>query len=141
MKVLSCGAGMQSMALALMSCENKLNGAKYEFVPIYDAVVFVNLGSEPKWVREQVKFIQKACKNADIPFYELEKNLYKDYMERFGKAHVSAFPFWSIGEDGKKAKMWRHCTICLYQKYILSLYRLKTLYQIRNISVICVFRI
>ena len=111
MKVLSCGAGMQSMALALMSCENKLYGLRHEYVPVYDAVVFVNLGSEPKWVREQVEFIQKACKNADIPFYELEKNLYRDYMERFGNAHVSAVPFWSIGENGKKAKMWRHCTI------------------------------
>ena len=111
MKVLSCGAGMQSMALALMSCENKLYGLRHKHVPVYDAVVFVNLGSEPKWVREQVEFTRKACKKANIPFYELEKNLYKDYMERFGKHHVSAVPFWSIGENGKKAKMWRHCTI------------------------------
>ena len=30
MKVLSCGAGMQSTALALMSCENKKYGIKSE---------------------------------------------------------------------------------------------------------------
>lgn len=34
MKVLSCGAGMQSTALALMSCENKTKGNihKYRFM-------------------------------------------------------------------------------------------------------------
>ena len=29
MKILSCGAGMQSTALALMSCENKMKGIIY----------------------------------------------------------------------------------------------------------------
>lgn len=40
MKILSCGAGMQSTALALMSCENKKE-IKYKEVPVYDAIVFV----------------------------------------------------------------------------------------------------
>ena len=31
LKILSCGAGMQSTALALMSCENALYGIKYEY--------------------------------------------------------------------------------------------------------------
>ena len=45
MKILSFGAGMQSTALALMSCENafaKTDGKElpYPLVPIYDIVIF-----------------------------------------------------------------------------------------------------
>ena len=111
MKILSCGAGMQSTALALMSCENKMKGVIHKEVPIYDAVVFCDLGLEPYWVNEQVDFIENACKKAGIPFHKIESNLYKDYMERFGEGHVSSVPFWSVDENGKKAKMRRHCTI------------------------------
>ena len=111
MKILSCGAGMQSTALALMSCENKMKGIIHKEVPIYDAVIFCDLGLEPYWVNEQVDFIENACKKAGIPFHKIESNLYKDYMERFGEGHVSSVPFWSVDENGKKAKMRRHCTI------------------------------
>lgn len=111
MKILSCGAGMQSTALALMSCENKVKGNIYSHVPIYDAVVFCDLGFEPPWVKKQVDFIKEACNNADIPFYIIESNLYADYMNDFGKSHVSAIPFWSVDENGKKAKMMRQCTV------------------------------
>ncbi len=111
MKVLSCGAGMDSIALSLMSCENKICGTIHPHVPIYDAIVFVNLGLEPYWVHNQVEFIRGACRFAKIPFVELDNNLYKDYMDKFGRGHVSDIPFWSVGEDGKKAKMHRHCTI------------------------------
>ncbi len=49
MKILSFGAGMQSTALALMSCENafsKTDGKElpYPLVPIYDIVIFCDLG-------------------------------------------------------------------------------------------------
>ena len=48
MKILSCGAGMQSTALALMSCENAKAGKPvYPEVPVYDVVIFVDLGMEP----------------------------------------------------------------------------------------------
>ena len=66
MKVLSCGAGMQSTALALMSCENKMKGIIHKEVPIYDAVVFCDLGLEPYWVKDQVEFIKNACEKAGI---------------------------------------------------------------------------
>lgn len=111
MKILSCGAGMQSTALALMSCENKLKGNVHPNVPIYDAVIFCDLGLEPYWVKDQVEFIKEACDSAGIPFYKIESNLYKDYMDNFGRGHVSSIPFWSVDENGKKAKMRRHCTL------------------------------
>lgn len=122
MKILSCGAGMQSTALALMSCENKMKRIVHKEVPIYDAVIFCDLGLEPYWVKEQVEFIKNACENAEIPFYEIESNLYQDYMNNFGRGHVSSIPFWSVDENGKKAKMHRHCTldykIALIEKFL-----------------------
>lgn len=122
MKILSCGAGMQSTALALMSCENKMKGIIHKEVPIYDAVIFCDLGLEPYWVKGQVEFIKNSCNSVGIPFYEIESNLYQDYMDNFGRGHVSSIPFWSVDENGKKAKMRRHCTldykIALIEKFL-----------------------
>lgn len=133
MKILSCGAGMQSTALALMACANKLirdkriEAEKFEFkymekVPIYDAILFCDLGLEPAWVYSQVYFIQQACEWAGIPFYILESNLYKDYIKDFGNKRVVSIPFWSVDESGKKGKMMRNCTldykISIMQKFV-----------------------
>lgn len=104
LKILSCGAGMQSTALALMSCENKKYGIKYHEVPIYDAVIFCDLGNEPNWVYDQVNFIKKACDEVKIPFYVLNTHLYTDYIEYFGKKRVVSIPFWSVDENGKKER-------------------------------------
>ena len=111
MKILSCGAGMQSTALALMSCENKMKPNKHPLVPVYDAIIFCDLGKEPPWVLSQVKFIQDACKKVGIPFYVLFTHLYQDYLDKFGKSRVVAVPFWSVDENGKKGKMMRNCTM------------------------------
>lgn len=123
MKILSCGAGMQSTALALMSCENKTKGDnRHPLVPIYDAILFCDLGEEPYWVYDQVYFIQCACEWADIPFYILESNLHSHYIEKFGKSRVVSIPFWSVDEEGKKGKMMRNCTlefkIDIMQKFV-----------------------
>ena len=96
MKILSCGSGMQSTALALMACENKTKGIIHKEVPIYDAVIFCDLGLEPKWVMDQTLFIQAACENVGMPFFIVESPLYKDYMNNFGKSRVTSIPFWSI---------------------------------------------
>lgn len=133
MKILSCGAGMQSTALALMSCANKLitqdKGKEFNFkyneqVPIYDAILFCDLMLEPSWVYDQVRFIQVACEWAGIPFYIIESNLYQDYLDNFGKSRVVSIPFWTVDEYGKNGKMMRNCTldykISLMQKFIRS---------------------
>lgn len=112
MKILSCGAGQQSTALALMSCDNVLHPDKFPLVPVYDAVLFCDLGGEPEWVYRQVNFIGDACENVGIPFFVLKgKNLKEDYMQHYGKSRVCTIPFWSVDENGKKGKMTRHCTI------------------------------
>lgn len=122
MKILSCGAGMQSTALALMSCEKIKNTEKYPKVPIYDLIVFCDLGEEPPWVYSQVEFIRNACEDAGIEFMVLETNLYRDYMQNFGKKRVVSIPFWTVSPEGKKGKMRRNCTldykIAEIQKYV-----------------------
>ena len=84
MKILSCGAGMQSTALALISCEQVHFPVKHPEVPRYDAIIYCDLGIEPAWVPQQVQFIERACKSASIPFYILQSNLYQDYIQNFG---------------------------------------------------------
>lgn len=124
MKILSCGAGMQSTALALMSCENKKYEIKYPLVPIYDAILFCDLGNEPRWVYDQVYFIKCACEDAGIQFYILESSLYSDYLEKFGRSRVVSIPFWTTDENGVKGKMMRNCTldykINVMQKFVRS---------------------
>lgn len=111
---------MQSSALALMSCANKLikedRACDFSFtyidqVPIYDAIVFCDLGLEPSWVMNQVLFIQNACKWAGIPFYILKNSLYDDYLKNFGNSRVSSIPFWSVDENGRNGRMMRTCTL------------------------------
>lgn len=122
MKILSCGAGMQSTALALMSCENVKSPGKYPMVPVYDLVCFCDLGKEPPWVMKQVNFVKQVCENAGIKFEILKSPLYEDYLKNFGHQRVVSVPFWTVNEDGKKGKMLRNCTleykINLIQKYV-----------------------
>ena len=116
MKILSFGAGMQSTALALMSCENafaKTDGKElpYPLVPIYDIVIFCDLGLEPVWVRKQADFVRRACETAGIRYKELDAPLYQDLMRDFGKKRVVSIPWWTIDEKGHKSKFPRNCTL------------------------------
>lgn len=72
MKVLSCGAGQQSTALALMSCDNVVHPGKFPLVPVYDAILFCDLGGEREWVSYQVEFIKDYRENS--LFYNREMN-------------------------------------------------------------------
>lgn len=126
MKILSCGAGMQSTALALMSCENKIaagngHGTVHPLVPIYDAVIFCDLGMEPPWVMAQVHFIRRACESAGIHFKILDSPLYADFMKNFGERRTISIPWWTIKDDGHKSKMPRNCTID-YKVEVISKY-------------------
>ena len=103
---------MQSTALALMACENAVNTpVPYPAVPIYDAVIFCDLGLEPPWVARQVEFTRCACEQARIPFYVLDTPLYQDFMQNFGERRTISIPWWTLKEDGHKSKMPRNCTI------------------------------
>lgn len=112
MKILSCGAGMQSTALALMSCENaKAGKPNYPAVPVYDAVIFCDLGFEPPWVMQQAEFIRCACEQAGIFFKIIESPLYQDFIKNYGERRTISIPWWTLDNNGHKSKMPRNCTI------------------------------
>lgn len=123
LKILSCGAGMQSTALALISCAQVDGPVEHPEVPRYDAVIYCDLGIEPEWVARQVAFLEDACTRQGIPFYILKSDLYQDYMENFGVRRVAGMPFWTLDEDGKAGKIHRRaCTIeykiLMIQKFV-----------------------
>ena len=61
MKILACGVGMQSTALALMACEQAITGTSlYPDIPIYDAIIFCDLGLEPG--RSEERRVGKECR-------------------------------------------------------------------------------
>lgn len=126
MKILSCGAGMQSSALHLMSCENAMAKKRGEppvwpKVPIYDISIFCDLGFEPPWVTKQVEFLEKAGRSCGVPLVILKSPLYSDFMENFGKRRTISIPWWTIRDDGHKSKMPRNCTID-YKVELISKY-------------------
>lgn len=122
--ILSFGAGTPSTALALMSCQNSLHGPPYPYpsVPVYDAVIFCDLHSEPSWVYTQADFVAAVCKKAGILFCRLDSGLYGDFTSCFGLARTASLPFWSKDADGKSGRMPRQCTydykIKVIEKYV-----------------------
>ena len=112
LNILSYGAGTPSTTLALMSCENARHGPPYSYpqVPVYDAVIFCDLHSEPSWVYAQTEFAAAACRKAGIPFYRLDADLYGDFTRNFGRARTTCIPFRTLSDDGKKGRMPRQCT-------------------------------
>lgn len=116
MKILSFGAGTQSTALALMSCENAIAQEKglpfpHPLVPIYDAVVICDLGAEPYWVRTQTDFVHHVCEQCGIPFYEIDTHLYQDLINNYGYKRTVAIPWWTKMPDGRTGKIGkRACT-------------------------------
>ena len=125
LNILSYGAGTPSTTLALMSCENAYYRSFPEVpanniyhatycphpeVPIYDAVIFCDLHSEPSWVYAQAEFTAAICQKVGIPFYWLDSDLYGDFTRSFGHARTACLPFWTLSEDGKKGRMPRQCT-------------------------------
>ena len=106
--ILSYGAGTPSTTLALMSCENACHKSlpqalayddqcgpcyPYPDVPVYDAVIFCDLHSEPSWVYAQAEFTATICQRVGIPFYWLDADLYGDFTRNFGRARTASLPF------------------------------------------------
>ena len=88
-----------------MSCDNVLNPGKFPIVPVYDAILFCDLGGEREWVYRQVDFLKKQCTAVGIPFYILrDKNLQKDYMKNYGINRVVTIPFGALMKMEKKER-------------------------------------
>ncbi len=126
MEILSLGAGMQSTALHLMSCENALaakRGKKFPWplVPVYDISIYCDLGCEPPWVKKQFDFCREAGERCGVPVHIIQSPLYEDFMQNFGERRTISIPWWTQREDGHKSKMPRNCTID-YKVEIISHY-------------------
>lgn len=114
MDILSMGSGMQSTALCLMSCENAMSpeNPPHPKVPIYDAVIFCDLGFEPPWVLSQTLFAKEACDKAGIFFKILQTPLYSDFMRNYGQRRTISIPWWTTEQGtGHKSRMPRNCTL------------------------------
>ena len=126
MKILSCGAGMQSSALHLMSCENALAKIRGEppvwpQVPIYDISIFCDLGFEPPWVKKQVEFLANAGHSCGVPLVILDSPLYTDFMENFGERRTISIPWWTIKDKKPKPPMDSDLFISRSRKRLMDL--------------------
>lgn len=75
----------------------------YPLVPVYDLVVFCDLGFEPPWVMRQAEFVHQACQDAGLRYEMLYTPLYDDLMQNFGKRRVVSIPWWTLRSDGHKS--------------------------------------
>lgn len=123
---------MQSTALALMSCENAIHRSRpYPKVPVYDAVIFCDLGLEPSWVQRQMEFTRRSCESAGIFFQVLDAPLYQDFMQNFGARRTVSIPWWTLRADGHKSKMPRICS-CDYKSKVVTQYVRRDLFGYRK---------
>ena len=108
-KVLSCGAGIQSSALLMMSCMGKLEKLDY--------AVFSDTGWEPKAVYEHLAWLKEYSEAHGIPFEIVGKrNIREDNMDanpdrpRREGQRFAALPFFTMDDDGSVGQVKRQCT-------------------------------
>lgn len=70
MKVLSCGAGVQSSTVLLMSCTGHL--------PKLDTAIFADTGWEPPEVYEYLDWLKEYSEQSGIPFYVVKAGDIRD---------------------------------------------------------------
>jgi hypothetical protein len=103
-RIYHLGAGRQSSYLL----ERMLIGE----LPRADLVVFADTGDEPRWVYEQVKYLQARCEEQDIPLFivrQSEGGLVHDIQHNFDQRFAS-LPLYTRGGDGSIGRMKRQCT-------------------------------
>ena len=102
-RVLHLGAGVQSSALLEMVIEGEL--------PRVDLVLFADTGNEPEWVYAQVKYLEKRCIAAGIPFSIVKKpglGLVENTL--YGDGLWAAMPLFTLNADGRVGRLKRQCT-------------------------------
>ena len=108
-RILSCGAGVQSSTVLLMSCLGEL--------PKLDAAIFADTGWEPKEVYTHLRWLKEYSEGHGIPFHILTgRNIRSDNIvatightrkkgERWG-----ALPLFTLNPDGTIGQIKRQCT-------------------------------
>lgn len=99
-RVLSLGAGRQSTALLLMSCEGVL--------PKLDFAIFSDTGWEPPEVYEHLDALTRYATDHGIEVHRACRgSLPDDVLDRQVFATI---PAWTVAEDGKRGRIKRQCT-------------------------------
>lgn len=99
--VQSCGAGVQSTALALLVADGEL--------PQPDAVIFADTGWEPSEVYQQVDRLEALYASIDVPFYRVAKgNLRRDAIDP--EHRYASIPYFVRNPDGSEGMGRRQCT-------------------------------
>lgn len=100
-RLLSCGAGIQSTTIALMACAGQLPGL--------DAAIFADTGWEPASVYRQVDLLAEEFKRAGIDFYRVSQgNLRADSLDP--EHRFVSIPLHTRNADGGRGMGRRQCT-------------------------------
>ena len=101
MNILSFGAGVQSVTLALMCLNNDYKKP--------DHIIFSDTGWENESTYQYFFKFKKKFENI-IPFYTVNNgNIYKESMDK--NANFVSMPLFSYNEKGKKCILRRQCTM------------------------------
>ena len=102
--VLSFGAGVQSTALLLMSCEGML--------PKLDLAIFADTGWEPDAVYDHLEWCKEYAAKHGVEIVTVSagniRNRYMDYLN--GAGTVASIPLHVLNTDGSKGLGQRQCT-------------------------------
>lgn len=97
----SCGAGVQSTALAHLVVDGVL--------PRPDAAIFADTGWEPRAVYQQVDRLEALYASVDVPFYRVAKgNLRHDAIDP--EHRYASIPYFVRNPDGSEGMGRRQCT-------------------------------
>lgn len=97
----SCGAGVQSTALALLAADGVL--------PKPDAAIFADTGWEPREVYEQVDLLEALYASVGVDFYRVSKgNLRRDAIDP--EHRYASIPYFVRNPDGSDGMGRRQCT-------------------------------
>lgn len=101
LRLLSCGAGVQSTALVLLMLDGKL--------PRLDGAIFADTGWEPAAVYRQVDRIERALVDAGVPLHRVSQgNLRADAINP--DSRFASMPWFVRNPDGTEGMGRRQCT-------------------------------
>ena len=115
LKILSCGAGVQSTVLALMSCR-QVSMDNGEQMPLLDHVIFSDTGAEPAAVYRHVEWLKAEVESYGVPFHVVSNgNITEHLKEGMVKGSESekryaTIPAYVASPDGGRAILRRQCT-------------------------------
>ena len=97
MRYISLGAGVQSTAMLILSCEGK--------IPRADVAVFADTQDEPQWVYDHLERLERW---SSIPIERVTHGCLS--QAAMTRERFAAIPSFTLGSDGAAAPLRRQCT-------------------------------